>query len=109
MPGAGLEPLEVAASLEGVHRAVDVLDRDRHPVRVGGRVCGIGVGRDEPVDDRGEGLGRGLGRLDRGCERDRGTHRREVGGVESVVGVEPFGQPVPAADELGGVLELELA
>ena len=48
-----------------------------------------------------------LGVLDVAGERDGAAHRRGVG-LEGVLGLAALGQPVPAADDLGGVVELEL-
>jgi hypothetical protein len=55
--GTGLEPLQVVPRSSAFIVPSTWLDRDGHPVpRDVGVVAGVGVGRDEPVDDRGERL-----------------------------------------------------
>ena len=117
--GTVLEPLQEVAALEGVHRPVDVLDLDAEAaLRLVGfrtlRVAVVGGVLDagtQPVDDPGEGdLGR-FGGLDVLGERDRPPHRGEVDPLHPVGQdrAEPLGETVPAAYELGGVAELDLA
>ena len=89
-------------------------DVDLHPVSraLGSGVLVLGVRRDEAVDDAGERLARRLAGADVCSEGHGGLHRGEVVTIEVVRGQgvpEPLRQPVPAPDELGGVLELDLA
>jgi len=101
-----LEPVQSGVALERVEGAVDVLDltAQRGPA---GRVVEV-VRGGIPLHHLGEEGLDAFGVLDRAGEGDRAAHRGRVA-FEGVLACAALGQAVPAADDLGGVVEPKLA
>ena len=96
----------MAVALEDVDGAVDVArPRTRSGVAA---VLGPSASARGRLGDLVNSRATCLDGLDVAGERDRPPHRRRCR-LEGVLGGAALGQPVPAADDLGGVVELELA